>query len=253
MERVSFIYAEPLDCPTGIALGSILMRGRGRSNYQAGVFTDYGYSDMYPGDLARVQADALIVQNARTFFVGDAPVLSGIDGQGFSNRWFAVATDAWADVKNVDCLLGPDLKPLLSTAVLYSEGTRRELEADKRPQDFRRSTVGALETMTFAGRPVESLPDFKLRQEVLSQFEVLVLPEVSVLSAAQAETIRQWVNGGGTLIASYRCGLLDEEHRKRENFALADVLGVDYGGEETALCLRRERKAARGECGFHLP
>jgi hypothetical protein len=246
MQRVSFIYAEPLDCPTGIALGSILMRGWGRANYQAGVFTNYGYSDMYPGDLARVQADALIVQNARTFFVGDAPVLSGIDGQGFSNRWFAVATDAWRDVKNVDCLLGPDLKPLLSTAVLYSEGTRRELEADKRPQDFRRSTLGALETMTYAGRPVESLPDFKLQPEVLSQFEVLVLPEVSVLSAAQAETIRRWVQAGGTLIASYRCGLLDEEHQQRKNFALADVFGFDYAGEETAYAFDASGKQREG-------
>jgi hypothetical protein len=246
MQRVSFIYAEPLDCPTGIALGSILMRGWGRPNYQAGVFTDYGYSDMYPGDLARVQADALIVQNARTFFVGDAPVVSGIDGHGFSNRWFTVAADAWADVKNVDCLLGRDLKPLLSTAVFYSEGTRRELEADKRPQDFRRSMVGALETTTYAGRPVESLPEFKLQPEVLSQFEVVVLPEVSVLSTAQAETIRQWVHAGGTLIASYRCGLLDDEHRQRNNFALADVLGVDYSGEETAYALDATGKQREG-------
>ena len=246
MRRVSFIYAEPMDCPTGIALGSILMRGWGRPNYQAGVFTDYGYSDMYPGDLARVQANALIVQNARTFFVGDAPVLSGIDGQGFSNRWFAVATDAWADVKNVDCLLGPDLKPLLSTAVLYSEGTRREFEADKRPQDFRRSTLGALETMTYAGRPVESLPDFKLSPEALRPFEVLVLPEVSVLSSAQAETIREWVKAGGTLIASYRCGLLDEQRRERQNFALADVFGADYAGEETAYALDPAGKPREG-------
>ena len=233
MQRVSFIYAEPLDCPTGIALGSILMRGWGRANYEAGVFTDYGYSDMYPGDLARVQANALIVQNARTFFVGDAPVLSGIDGQGFSNRWFAVARNTWEDVRNVDCLLGPDLKPLLSTAMLYSEGTRRELEADKRPQDFRRSTLGALETLTYAGRPVESVPDFNLKPEILGQFEVLVLPEVMVLSAAQAETIRQWVEKGGTLISSYRCGLVDENHKQRENFALADVFGVDYVSEVT--------------------
>jgi hypothetical protein len=246
MQRVSFIYAEPLDCPTGIALGSILMRGWGRANYQAGVFTDYGYSEMYPGDLARVQADALIVQNARTFFVGDAPVLSGIDGQGFSSRWFAVATDAWGDVKNVDCLLGPDLKPLLSTAVLYSEGTRREFEADERPQDFRRSTLGALETMTYAGRPVESLPDFKLQPEMLSQFELLVLPEVSVLSAAQAETIRRWVQAGGTLIASYRCGLLDAEHQQRKNLALADVFGVDYAGEETAYAFDASGKQREG-------
>ena len=38
MQRVSYIYAEPLDCPTGIALGSILMRGWGRPYFQAGDF-----------------------------------------------------------------------------------------------------------------------------------------------------------------------------------------------------------------------
>jgi hypothetical protein len=233
MQRVSYIYAEPLDCPTGIALGSILMRGWGRPYFQAGVFTEYGYSDTYPADLARVQADALIVQNARSFFVGNAPVVSGVDGQGFSNRWFAVAKNTWEDVRNVDCLLGPDLKPLLSTAMFYSELTRKELEAEKRPYDFRHSTLGALETLTYAGRPVESVPDFNLKAEILGQFEVLVLPEVMVLSAEQAETIRQWVNEGGTLISSYRCGLLDEHYKPRDNFALADVFGVDYVSEVT--------------------
>jgi Hypothetical glycosyl hydrolase 6 len=231
MQRVNFIYAEPLDCPTGIALGSILMRGWGRPYYQAGVFTEYGYSDAYPGDLARVQADALMVQNARTFFVGNAPVSSGIDGQGFSNRWFSVAKDTWQDVRNVDCLLGPKLKPLLSVAALYSEQTRKEFEVDKRPYDFRQSVLGALETLTYAGRPVESLPDFQLN--AVGQFEVLVLPEVLVLSTEQAQAIRIWVHNGGTLIASHRCGLLDESRKPRSNFALADVFGVDYVSEET--------------------
>ena len=233
MQRVSYIYAEPLQCPTGISLGSILMRGWGRPYFQGGIFSEYGYSDTYPGDLARVQADALIVQNARTFFVGNAPVVSGINKQGFSDRWFAVAKDTWEDVRNVDSLLGPDLKPLLSVAMLYSEATRREFNIDKRPHDFRRSTLGALETLTYAGRPVESLPDFNLKPEFLSPFEVLVLPEVTVLSAEQAETIRRWVDGGGTLISSYRCGLSDENRKRRDNFALADVFGVDYVSEVT--------------------
>jgi len=70
MEEVNFIYAEPLPCPTGIALGSILMRGWGRPYFQAGVFTQYGYVDTYPGSIPRVQVDALIVQNARTFLWG---------------------------------------------------------------------------------------------------------------------------------------------------------------------------------------
>ena len=247
MQRVSYIYAEPLECPTGIALGSILMRGFGRPYFQAGIFTEYGYSDTYPADLARVQADALIVQNARSFFVGNAPLVSGIEGQGFSTRWFGVAKDTWEDVRNVDCLLGPDLKPLLSTAVLYSELTRRQFLVDKRPSDFRHSTLGALETLTYAGRPVESLPDFKLKPEVLEQFEVLALPEVLVLSEEQAETIRQWVKKGGTLISSYRCGLLDENYKLRDNFALADVLGVDYAGEVTTYAYDATGKQRKGD------
>jgi hypothetical protein len=247
MQRVSFIYAEPLDCPTGIAVGSIVMRGWGRPYYQAGVFTEYGYADAYPGDLARTQANALIVQNARTFFVGNAGVVSGVDGQGFSNRWFAVAKDAWADVRNVDCLLGPDIKPLLSTAVLYSDLARREAEIDKRPYDFRRSIVGALETMTFAGRPVESLPDRDLNSETLGRFEMLVLPEVNAMSDRQAETIRRWVASGGTLIASHCCGLLDENHRERKNFALADVFGADYVSTDTTYSNDENGKQREGD------
>ncbi len=232
MKKVSFIYAEPLPCPTGIALGSILMRGWGRPYFQAGIFTRYGYADIYPGSIPRVQADALIVQNARTFFVGNAPVVGGIDGQGFSKRWFAVAKETWEDVKNVDCLLGPDLQPLSSIAMLYSESTRDELDAEKRPVDFRHSTLGALEILTYAGRPVESLAEFRLEKKALEEFQVLVLPEVEVLSSTQAEAIREWVSDGGTLLASFKCGLLDENRQPRANFPLSDVLGVDFVSEE---------------------
>ena len=246
MQRVSFIYAEPLPCPTGIALGSILMRGWARPNFQAGVFTQYGYVDTYPGSIPRVQADALIVQNARTFFVGNAPIISGLDGQGFSKRWFEVARETWEDVRNVDCLLGPQIQPLLSTAMLYSESTRKELDAESRPVDFRQSTLGALETLTYAGRPVESLAEFRLKPEVLDQFEVLVLPEVEVLSDGQAEVIRGWVAKGGTLVASYKCGLLNEKHQNRSNFPLADVLGVNYVSEERKYAYRADGKLRPG-------
>jgi len=231
MQKVSFIYAEPITTTTGISIGSILMRGWGRPDYQAGVFSKQGYLDLYPGSIPRVKADALIVQNARTFIVGNAPIISDLDGQGFSKRWFAVAKETWADVRNVDSLL-EGIRPVLSTAMLYSASTRAALDAQKRPVDFRHSTVGALETLTYAGRPVESLAEFRLTPEELGRFEALVLPEVEVLSDAQAEVIRTWVKGGGTLVASYKCGLLDEKRQARSNFALADVFGVDYESDE---------------------
>jgi len=231
MQRVSFIYAEPITTHTGISAGSILMRGFGRPDYQAGTFSRQGYLDLYPGSIARVQTDALIVQNARTFFVGNAPVVSDLDGEGFSKRWFAVAKENWADVRNVDARLA-GIQPVLSTAVWYSNSTRALLDAAKLPLDFRHSTVGAVESLTFAGRPVESLPESRVTAEHLVKFETLVLPEVEVLSDAQAEIIRNWVRNGGTLVASHWCGQRDENRKQRSNFALADVLGVDYDTEE---------------------
>jgi hypothetical protein len=231
MQKVSFIYAEPITTTTGISIGSILMRGYGRPDYQAGVFSKQGYLDLYPGSIPRVKANALMVQNARTFIVGNAPIISDLDGQGFSKRWFAVAKETWSDVRNVDSLL-EGVRPVLSTAMLYSVSTRDALDAEKRPMDFRRSTVGALETLTYAGRPVESLAEFRLTPEELAKFEALVLPEVEVLSDAQADVIRNWVKAGGTLVASYKCGLRDEKRQARSNFALADVFGVDFESDE---------------------
>jgi len=251
MQRVSYIYAEPFPCPTGIALGSILMRGWGRPYYQAGIFTQQGYLDTYPGSIPRVQADALILQNARTFFVGNAPIVSDLDGQGFSKRWFEVAKETWGDVRNVDGLL-KGIEPLYSVGMLYSASTGKELDAQKRPVDFRRSNLGALETLSYAGRPVESLPEFRLTDEDLKQFEALVLPEVEVLADTQAEVIRQWVKQGGTLIGSYRCGLLKADFRPRSNFALADVFGVEFISEERKYSSDAEGKLKEGFTATYL-
>jgi hypothetical protein len=231
-QRVSFLYAEPIPSATGIALGTILLRGWGRPDYQAGVWNAYDYVDTNRSAVSRVQADALLVQNARTFYIGEAPMVSGMNGgKGYSDRWFNIAKDAWQDVRNVDCLL-EGAQPVLSSAVFYSQGTQDELAAQKRPVDFRNSMLGTLELLTFTGRPVESIPEFRLNADLLNQFDTFVLPDVEVLSDAHAEIIRKWVANGGTLLASGKCGLRDEKHQERSNFALADVFGVDYLAEE---------------------
>ncbi|MBI3666960.1 MAG: hypothetical protein HY236_12205 [Acidobacteria bacterium] len=251
MQKVSFIYAEPLTSATGISLGSILLRGWGRPDYQAGVFSQQGYLDTYPGALPLVKADALILQNARVFIVGNAPVIGDLDGQGFSKRWFQVASETWQDVRNVDTLL-EGAQPVLSSAMLYSQPTREELAGQKRPTDFRQSVLGALETMTYSGRPVESIPEFRISADFLRQFETLVLPEVEVLSAAHADAIRKWVEGGGTLMASGRCGLLDENHKPRSNFPLADVFGADYVSEERKYAYNQKGNLKRGVIQTYL-
>ena len=262
LRKLSFLYAEPLNSPTGVSLGSIVLRGWGRPDYQAGVFDMWDYVDRNSGAALRVRADALMLQNARTFFVGESPMVSGIDdgGRGCVGRWFDLAAEAWQDVRNVDSLL-EGLQPVTSSMMLYSTGTQDEMAAQLEPRSFRQSMLGALELLTYTGRPVESIPEFRLSPELMKQFDTLVLPEVEVLSNGHAELIRQWVHEGGTLVASHRCGLLDDGHRPRENFALSDVLGADYVAQEDkytenyieAAGYPLAEKLGRGKVGFKGP
>ncbi len=242
--KLAFLYAEPLPSVSGIALGSIILRGWGRPDYQAGIFTMAPYYDSLPEAPFRVQTDALLVQNSRIFFVGETPLVSNIDGVNYSVRWFDRAREAFADVRNVDCLFS-GMQPVLSSAALYSQPTMHEMAAQKRPRDFRYSILGALENLTYSGRPVESLPEFRLTPEILRQLDTLVLPEVECLADAHAALITQWVREGGSLVASYKCGLKDEHHQPRANFPLAAALGVDYVSEE--------RKYAFDEAGNPRP
>ena len=251
MQRTNFTASEPLSSPTGIGLGSILLRGWGQPDYQVGVYSRQGYLDTYPGEISRAQIDSLILQTARTFIVGNAPIISGLDGQGFSKRWFEVAQESWGDVRNVDCLL-EGIKPVTNTAMFYSESTRNELDLQRRPVDFLHSVLGALETVTYSGRPLESLPEFNLTPEFLDRFEALILPEVEVLTDAQAETIGDWVKKGGKLVASYKCGLTDEKRRTRSDFPLADVFGVRYVSEEKKYAYDAEGKLKKGFIATYL-
>lgn len=55
---------------------------------------------------------------------------------------------------------------------------------------------------------------------------VLILPFVVSLSDQEIDQIRQFVAGGGVLIADYRCGLRDSHGRIRPQPALDDLFGI---------------------------
>ena len=69
--------------------------------------------------------------------------------------------------------------------------------------------------------------DDSLTLERLRPYPVVILPSVC-LSDAQCEALRQYVRDGGTLIATLETSLRDEWGNPRDNFALADLFGVDY-------------------------
>lgn len=61
----------------------------------------------------------------------------------------------------------------------------------------------------------------------LAPYTVLIAPDITPFDAEYAAKIRAYVDGGGALLLTHRAGLTPEGDR----FALADLMGVEFGGE----------------------
>lgn len=70
--------------------------------------------------------------------------------------------------------------------------------------------------------------DNTLNTDTLRCFPVVVLNNVACLSDKDSKTLRDYVENGGKLVATYETSLYDEWGERRNNFALSEVFGVDY-------------------------
>ena len=64
-------------------------------------------------------------------------------------------------------------------------------------------------------------------------YRVLILNRAIAISDGEAEAIRGFVRAGGTVIADYWCGFLDENGNGRPHGALDDLFGIERTGNET--------------------
>jgi len=78
--------------------------------------------------------------------------------------------------------------------------------------------------------PVTVINDWNLNADDLAGYSVLVLPNTASLDEEQAAAIREFVRQGGGLVASLDTSLFNEYGDPRDNFLLADLFGVDFGG-----------------------
>jgi hypothetical protein len=76
--------------------------------------------------------------------------------------------------------------------------------------------------------PFEMVNDRLLDTEHLKPFSLLILPNIATLSKGQCDQLRKFVEGGGSLVATFETSLYDEEGRRRYDFGLADLFGISF-------------------------
>jgi hypothetical protein len=94
-----------------------------------------------------------------------------------------------------------------------------------------------------AGLQFDYVTDRQLRlgEFDASKYKVLILPLAFAIGDKEAEVIRAFVAGGGTLIADVRPGTYNDRCKPREQGVLDDVFGIKRTGKQEAVSLDRMR------------
>jgi len=79
--------------------------------------------------------------------------------------------------------------------------------------------------------PFNLADERQLEPDFISRYRVLVLPNVAALSDKQCAQLRDYVEKGGSIVATHETSLFDEWGKPRANFALAELFGCDYAGK----------------------
>jgi hypothetical protein len=79
--------------------------------------------------------------------------------------------------------------------------------------------------------PFEKVHDRLLDAAHLAPFKLLILPNTAALSDQQCRQLKEYVQRGGSFLATYETSLYDEWGRPRKDFGLADLLGVSWKGK----------------------
>jgi len=129
------------------------------------------------------------------------------------------------------------------TALVYSERTGI---ADSYGHDYGftqpyyLNQLGWYWAMLSSHRQCDAVLAEGMTPERVSRYRVLLLADARALTPEQIDLFRDWVEAGGTLIATANTSLDDEWGREQNDYALADLFGVRY------------RQTGRGEKGFRL-
>lgn len=116
------------------------------------------------------------------------------------------------------------LQPVTDIGVMYSKPSGEQLG----DIDFSGSMRGVQRFLAENHYQYGFVSDKQLTEEKLSEFKVLLMPDISALSDEHVKIISDWVKKGGKLISSFQTSLFNEKGIARNDFGLAEVMGVSY-------------------------
>jgi hypothetical protein len=154
-------------------------------------------------------------------------------GFGEDRRWQKVGTDYfhWTakhdthfkcrrSIANIGVVMGQ------STQLLYKGPS-----AAHSREYMRETTHGIYETLLRGRFTFDFVHEDRLDPQYLRKYRALLLPNIAMLSDRQCQQIHDYVQSGGSIMASFETGLYDENLNQRPDLGLGDLFGVSKAGD----------------------
>lgn len=155
------------------------------------------------------------------------------DGLGEDRRWQKVGVDyfGWTakhdahfttrrSIANIGVVMGQ------STQLLYPG------PGSTRSRAYMHETTQGIYDALLRGRfAFDFVHEDRLEPERLGKYRALLLPNIAMLSDRQCEQIGNYVQSGGSIMASFETSLYDENLKQRANFGLQDLFGIHKAGD----------------------
>ncbi|PWW28237.1 putative glycosyl hydrolase-like family 6 (GHL6) protein [Cytobacillus oceanisediminis] len=170
-----------------------------------------------------------------------------------ANTWYGIYNDNNQDrrmgtVKEINRFLRinekyfTDTKSMATIALMWSYETAnvyqssaeetdfttgQEELADEEKGDSRGSFIGWYDALSRGKIPFDVIDDTSIIDGSFQKYELIILPNVSVMNPEQAEQIERYVKEAGKIISSFDTSLYDEYGMRRAKPLLSNILGIE--------------------------
>jgi hypothetical protein len=148
-------------------------------------------------------------------------------GTLYDRRWVKVIDEIYQWHYRAEPYLR-NVAPLARVAMVYSEQTNRYYGGERWQEQSLGHELGMYHALIESRIPFEMVNDRLFDADRLKPFKLLILPNIAALSESQCGQLRQYVQSGGSLFATFETALYDERGKRRSDFGLGDLFGVSY-------------------------
>jgi hypothetical protein len=159
------------------------------------------------------------------------PTFTKFNGKLFDKRWLPVVEEVF-QWHHANENYFKNEKSFARVGMVYSQQTAQFYGGPDAEAKVNEPGLGFYHAMVEARIPFEMVHDGLLDRDHVDQFRTLILPNVAALSDAQCKQIQEFVERGGSVVATYETSLYDEWGAQRKDFGLASLFGASFAGRK---------------------